>query len=64
MLPANDVWSFRSATFLSRELSRLAWIALSFNIILYWKILSLSCGSYFAGHFLFPLIRGYPAFSW
>jgi hypothetical protein len=33
MLLANDVWCFRGLTLLSRELSRLAWIALSFNII-------------------------------
>jgi hypothetical protein len=33
MLPANDVWSIRGVTSLSRELSPLAWIALSFNII-------------------------------
>jgi hypothetical protein len=33
MLPANDVWFFRSVTLLSREFSRPAWIALSFKII-------------------------------
>jgi hypothetical protein len=33
MFPANDVWCFRSMALLSRELSRPAWIALSFSII-------------------------------
>jgi hypothetical protein len=33
MLRANDVWCFRDVTLLSRELSHLAWIAFSFNII-------------------------------
>jgi hypothetical protein len=33
ILRANDIWCFRGVTLLSRELSRLAWIALSFNII-------------------------------
>jgi hypothetical protein len=33
MLPANDVWYFRSVTLLSHELSRPAWIAISFSII-------------------------------
>jgi hypothetical protein len=33
MLRANDAWSFRSVTLLSREFSLPAWIALSFNII-------------------------------
>jgi hypothetical protein len=33
ILPANDVGCFGRVTLLSRELSRLAWIALSFNII-------------------------------
>jgi hypothetical protein len=53
MLPANDVWCFRSVTLLSRELSHLGWIALSLNIIWGWKIISLFCGSCLAGHFLF-----------
>jgi hypothetical protein len=51
-------------TLLSRELSRPAWIARSFNIIWCWKMLSLSCGSCGAEHFLFRVIRGHPAFSW
>jgi hypothetical protein len=50
-------------TLLSRELSHLAWIAFSFNIIWCWKILCLSCESCVAGHFLFRLIREYPDFS-
>jgi hypothetical protein len=49
---------------LSRELSRPAWIALSFSIIWCWKNLSLSCGSCVARHFLFRVIAGSPAFSW
>jgi hypothetical protein len=33
MFPPNDVWCFGSVTLLSRELSHLAWIGLSFDII-------------------------------
>jgi hypothetical protein len=49
---------------LSRDYSFLTGIALVFEIFFFWKILSLSCGSCVAGHFLVRLIRGYPAFSW
>jgi hypothetical protein len=52
---------------LSRDLSHLAWIALSVKMISYWKILNLSsesCESCVAGHVLCRLIGVYPAFSW
>jgi hypothetical protein len=61
--PANYILCFRRLSLLSCGYSRVAWIALSFKLFSCWEILSLSCESCVAAHFLFRVLGGYPAFS-